>query len=323
MSPRRRPRALLALALLAATSLAACSDDDGDDATPTSTSTTSTTTADGLVQVEIEGRPSAVAADLQDLWVASDGEDPGIVRRLDPATGEVRSEIEVGTDPVALAPVEGGVWAIGATGVLSKVEPESTTPTAEVDLGGATVDGVVAAGRLWVADIGRSIVHVLDPETGEVVADPVVVEAGAVRVVAAGERIWVSGLEDQVTPIDVEAVVARQPVTVGQGPIGMAIVQDVLWVANSDDDTVTRISLESGQAVGEPLAVGDAPIALVVDGDSVWVLTQEDGSVLRLDAETGEPIGPPVALPMRPRGMTVAPSGLWVVGVDPSLAVRA
>ena len=109
---------------------------------------------------------------------------------------------------------------------------------------------------------------------------------------------------------------------VGQGPIGLVVVNDVLWVANSDDDTVVAHQpRERSARSGEPLAVGDAPIAIAVDGADVWVLNQDDASLLRLDAETGEPIGAPVALPMRPRGMAVTAAGVWVVGVDPSLAV--
>jgi DNA-binding beta-propeller fold protein YncE len=328
---RRRPLARrllalpLALALTAAS--AACSDDDADGAAPSSTSaTTSTTVADGLVQVEVEGRPSGVLEFGGDLWVADDDTSAGAlggVRRLEPGSGRRIAVALVGQQPVALVPAGDAVWAIGATGIVTKLDAAATesSPGLGVELGGALVDGAIAGGRLFVADIERSLVHVLDPENGEVVDDPIVVEAGAVRLVTDGNRLWVSGLEDQVTPIDVEALVARQPVTVGQAPIGMAIAGDVLWVANSEDDTVSRISLESGQAIGEPLAVGDAPIAVIVDGADAWVLDQDGAALLHLDAETGEPLGAPIALPMRPRGMALSASGIWVVGVDPSLAV--
>jgi DNA-binding beta-propeller fold protein YncE len=324
---RHRRLAALAAAALVVLALTACSDDD-DEGTASTTSSTSTEANPGeseLLTVTLDGRPSAVAFVAGDLLVADDGDSAGgggTVRSLDVETGAVLGSSAVGPQPVALVPVADGAWSIGATGVLTKVrsvadEDGGATTT---ELGGALVDAVVAGGRLWVADIERSVVHVLDPETGEVVDDPIAVPAGAVRLAVAGERLWVSGLEDQVTPIDTAQLVARQPVQVGSTPIGMAVVQDVLWVANSEDDTVSRISLESGQPVGGPLAVGDAPIALVVDGADVVVLHQDDATLLRLDAETGEPIGAPVDLPMRPRGMTATPSGVWVVGVDPSIA---
>jgi DNA-binding beta-propeller fold protein YncE len=323
---RRGIRLLLAAAL--ALAAAACSDDDVDDASTTTTSGPASTAGGAeadLVTVDLEGRPSAIALAGGDLLVADDeGSDAaGTVLSLDVETGRVLGSVPVGAQPVALVPVADGAWSIGATGLMTKVGLGGGRPAlaAQVDLGAALVDGVVRDDRLWVADIGSSLVHVLDPETGEVVADPIVVEAGAVRLTAAGERLWVSGLEDQVTPIDIGALVARQPVRVGRAPIGMAAALDVLWVANSDDDTVSRISLESGQPVGEPIAVGDAPIAVVVDGADAWVLNQDGATLLRLDAETGEPIGAPIELPMRPRGMTMSPAGLWVVGIDPSRAV--
>jgi DNA-binding beta-propeller fold protein YncE len=301
-----------------------------------STSTTSTTVdgAAGEVEaVDVEGRPSAVVLVGSTLWVASDGEGeaaagaapaPGALRGYDAATGQATGDsIPVGPDPVALVGLEDAVWTVGATGVMTKVGLAAGAPAmaAQVDLGGALTDAVVAGERLWVADIGASVVHVLDPETGEVVDDPVVVEAGAVRLTVAGERIWVSGTDDQVTPIDTADLVAREPITVGNGPIGLAAELDVLWVANSDDDRVSRISLESGQSTGDPIAVGDAPIAVAIDGPDAWVLNQDDRSLHRLDAETGEPVGAPIVLPMRPRAMTVGPAGVWVVGVDPSQAV--
>ena len=322
----RRPLLALSLALALTTAVAACSDDDTDGAAPSSTSTTTTTVTEGLVQVEVDGRPSAVLELGGELWVADDDTSagaPGGVRRLEPASGRLIAVALVGQQPIALVPAADALWAVGATGIVTKLEAGAaeSTPGLGVELGGTLVDGAIAGGRLFVADLERSLVHVLDPENGEVVADPIPVSAGVVRLVTDGARLWASGLEDRVTPIDADALVARQPVTVGRAPIGMAIAGDVLWVTNSDDDTVSRISLESGQAIGEPLAVGDAPIAVLLDGADAWVLNQDSATLLHLDAETGEPIGAPVALPMRPRGMALSPSGIWVVGVDPSLAV--
>ena len=326
MGRRRVSAVVAAVALLVG---AACSDDDSGDASSTTrarSATTATTAAGGLVQVELEGRPSAVALAEGRLWVASDAETTGgrgTVAVHDPRTGELVASTPLGAPPVAFAPVEDGVWAVGASGLLTKLGSDGAAiaRTAQVSLGNGLVDALVAAGRLWVADVQHGVVNVLDPENGEVVADPIPIAAGAVRLASDGGRVWVSGREDQVTPIDTATLVARQPVRVGLAPIGMAVVQDVLWVTNSEDDTVARVSLESGQPVGEPLAVGDAPIAVAADGDDVWVLAQDGATLHRLDAATGEPIGAPVELPMRPRGMAIADGGVWVVGVDPSLAV--
>jgi DNA-binding beta-propeller fold protein YncE len=193
-----------------------------------------------------------------------------------------------------------------------------------VEVGGALVDAVVLGDRLYVGDIERSLVHVLDAATGAAVAPAVAVPAGVVRLAAAGERLWVTGLEDQVTPIDVATGVAGSPATVGLGPIGAVATGQVLWVANSDDDSLSRLDPETGAPLGDAVAVGAAPVALAVDGDVLWVLEQDGPSATPLDARTGEAVGDPIALPggFRPRGLAVAPTGVWVVGVDPSLALR-
>ena len=101
----------------------------------------------------------------------------------------------------------------------------------------------------------------------------------------------------------------------------MGTAGGLLWVANSEDDTVSRLDPVSGEPRGQKIAVGDAPIAVAGDGDGVWVLDQDSSTLTRLDAETGEPVGSPIDLPMRPRGLAVTPAGVWVVGVQPSLAV--
>ena len=145
--------------------------------------------AGSLTSRDVEGRPSAVLAWGEDgVLVTSDGEadSAGRLRTYDAEDGGAGTAVTVGAEPVALVGVGDAVWTIGATGVLTKVDPAAGTVLAEVDLGGATTDAVVADGKLFVADIGRSLVHVLDPESGEVVADAIVVEAGAVRLVTDG-----------------------------------------------------------------------------------------------------------------------------------------
>ena len=95
-----------------------------------------------------------------------------------------------------------------------------------------------------------------------------------------------------------------------------------LWVANSDDATVSRLADDDGRPLGAPSAVGPAPIEVVVVGDDVWVLDQDGPSLTHLDARTGRAIGPAVELPFRPRGFVATASALWVVGVDPAGAAR-
>jgi YVTN family beta-propeller protein len=171
---------------------------------------------------------------------------------------------------------------------------------------------------VWVADIEASAIRSVEVATGAV-SEAIQVPAGVVRMAVAGPRLWVTGLESEVTPIDRATGAVGATVPVGSGPIGLAVDgSGSLWIANSDDATVSRLSGDDGRALGAPWPVGPAPIDVVVVGDDVWVLDQDGPSVTHLDVRTGLPVGDAVELPLRPRGLVATPSGLWAVGVDPS-----
>lgn len=58
----------------------------------------------------------------------------------------------------------------------------------------------------------------------------------------------------------------------GATPVGVAFDGDNMWVANSDDDTVTKLRASDGETLGT-FAVGNTPRALAFDGANIWVGT--------------------------------------------------
>ena len=67
------------------------------------------------------------------------------------------------------------------------------------------------------------------------------------------------------------------------GPGGIDAGTELVWVANSLDDTVSRIDIESGETVGDPIDVGPDPGAVAVGGEAVWVANNGDGTVTRIE----------------------------------------
>ena len=65
-------------------------------------------------------------------------------------------------------------------------------------------------------------------------------------------------------------------VQVGQGAEGVSLGQQLVWVANTQDDTVSRVDRAAAQTVGDPIGVGDAPTGIFV-GSKVWVTNFGDG----------------------------------------------
>jgi DNA-binding beta-propeller fold protein YncE len=311
-------RALLASALSLALGLAgsgACSSGP-DRPAATSLPTPAEHDLDVLV-VDLGGRPSAIAHGHGALWVADD--ERGVVVRLDPADGTQLGEpISTSARPTAIAVGDDAIWVSDPGGALTRIDPATGTRR-EVEIGGAPVDLLAEGPRVWVGDIGAGTVRALGPDGWS--TEPVALPGGVVRLAFGGGRLWASGLERTVTPVDPTTGDVGATVEVGEGPIGMAVVDGVLWIADSDDGTVSRVPVDGASRPGPPIPVGRAPVALAADGAAVWVLAQDARTLTRLAAVDGAPRGT-VELPMRPRALVATPVGVWVVGVDPAVAVR-
>ena len=304
--------------------MAGCSSGGGAAGPSTTSSVPSTGTRAApqgwLVDVSpLLGRPSAVAVADDVVWVADDGR--GVVERLDANDGHALGDaVEVSSSPVALAVAEGVVWVADSQGTVAPIDATTGTVGAPIGVGGTLVDIVVDGPTVWVADIERSIVIPIDRES-RLPGEPISVPFGVVRLATSATRLWVTNLDSSVTAVDLATRAVERSITVGSTPIGLAIHDGLVWVANSDDGTVTRIDEPTGEPVGEPIGVGAAPVAIQIVGNDVWVLEQDGRALSRLDAATGRLELRSGDVGTRPRGIAAADSGLWIVGVDPSAAV--
>ena len=70
-------------------------------------------------------------------------------------------------------------------------------------------------------------------------------------------------------------------VPVGARPVAIASGAGALWVANLDDENVTRVDLASRQAV-RTIPLGHAPTAVAATGTAIWV-TDGTGAVSKID----------------------------------------
>ena len=96
---------------------------------------------------------------------------------------------------------------------------------------------------------------------------------------------------------------------VGALPTALAGGPGVVWVANSGNDNLSRIDIDSGQVQTVP--AGDGPDGLLVDGDSLWVANGADGTVSHLDASSGGPVNSARA-DAGAAGLLHADGSLWV-----------
>jgi PQQ-like domain len=156
--------------------------------------------------------PIAVTAASGSVWVASVGrwhkgqggvmvpDGPGIVSRLDPASGDVRARIHVGKGPQAAATGDGALWilngrGIGASDTLDRIDMQTNKVVASI--GVPHWSSAVACGRsyCWVVSAPKSaggVVTRIDPRTNHAVTRRIPKSWIPAGVVAVRGRVWVA-----------------------------------------------------------------------------------------------------------------------------------
>ena len=96
-------------------------------------------------------------------------------------------------------------------------------------------------------------------------------------------------------------------------PAAVAVGPNGVWVANSGDDNLSLIDIDSARVVKTGVSAGDDPDGLLVEGDSLWVASSADRTLLHLDARTGLPIsGDAISVDAGAGGLIHAQGSLWV-----------
>jgi YVTN family beta-propeller protein len=135
----------------------------------------------------------------------------------------------------------------------------------------------------------------------------------------ADAHVWVtnSGTEttssntvSKINP-NTNTVTAGGTITVGNGPRGIASDGTYLWVANSKDDTVSRIKIADSTVSTFP--VGDNPQGVAVGAGSVWVANSGYNFVSRINP-AGEVIATIELLNGvdGPQGLSFDGTSVWV-----------
>ncbi len=111
-------------------------------------------------------------------------------------------------------------------------------------------------------------------------AGAIVVAAVVVPLLAFGGSSETAVAANSVVALNASgSIVATVPV--GARPVAITSGEGALWVANLDDQSVTRVDTSSRQAV-RTIPIGDAPTALAATRTAVWV-TDGTGDVSQID----------------------------------------
>jgi YVTN family beta-propeller protein len=291
-------------------------------------------------QVPVGREPSAITTGSGSAWATNVGD--RTVSRVDPANLAARAAaVPVGQYPSDVLAGQGSIWvAFGALAELTSINPEQETAAKPISaLGGSAACGApfaslaIGADAVWLACRGGQLGRV---DLGTLVGRSVEVEAGLVGtssallpqfedIVFGLGSLWIVDSETN-TVIEVDPVVIQKERTlnVGQDPRAIAAGGDSLWVANYEDDTVTRLRIEASGATPDytEIPVGDGPIDVAFGEGAVWVVNQLDRSVTRIDAESGDVVKT-IGIGNEPQRVAAGEGHVWVTVREPKADVVA
>ena len=73
----------------------------------------------------------------------------------------------------------------------------------------------------------------------------------------------------------------------GNDPLAIVYDGENIWVANGDDDTLTKFRTDGSRSRVFPSG-GGQPVALAFDGESVWVVNEATDNVVKYNVDDEE-----------------------------------
>ena len=259
--------------------------------------------------IEVDARPSRVAASAEAIWVVSAAR--GTVSRVDPAEHSVVREIHVGNGPAGIAVGGGGIWVANTLdGTVARVDATTNTLVDTIPVGSGPRGVAFGGGSIWVANHDDGTVTRIDARSGKRLRT-ITVGPTPTGIAADQDAAWVTDESTaSVWLIDARTNDAAQWTHVGNGPNAIAIGAGAVWVANTLDGTLWKIS-PSRRAVLAVIPVGDGPTGVAVARGSVWVANTYSGTVTRVDPRANMVVRT-VTTGNRPIDIGAQGDSLWV-----------
>ncbi|MGI8594191.1 MAG: protein kinase domain-containing protein [Solirubrobacteraceae bacterium] len=270
----------------------------------------------------------------------------------------VGEPIPVGKQPYDVEVGEGFVWTANlATDTISKIDPQKRTAE-QIKVGGSPAVLGVASGAVWVWNYDDKITRV-DASSGQR-SEPIDAGSDISNIAVGGGYVWVSHKEGTVTRINMKTrKLEGAPIKVGSKPASLAYGEDALYVANTGDNTITKVFGSTGEpldpikleqklggvgvkdgviyagtagevtqideqslTVGEKITFKGAG-ALEVGEGSIWVAYPLANEIRRFSADTRKPRGKPIeSIGKGVSDMAVGEGALWVANTKDNSVTR-
>ena len=237
---------------------------------------------DGEVERKISllGGPTALVFDGEHVWVGLNAK--GSVVKLRPADGAVLAEYKAGGNPGSLAFDGRNLWVGDSIGDTVTVLDRDGNVVRELTVGRSVADMAFDGEHMWIASQQPASVSKVSLE-GAVLGTFQV--PGVPRFMTFdGDGVWVSSGSLNKLTLDGEPI---REVPVGENPGGLLFDGGYLWVANTGDGTVMRVSPAKVLSSSIPTPGGggtpDEPLIYTIDIPP-FIIPNVDIQFLQIDA---------------------------------------
>jgi len=275
--------------------------------------------------LHLGGKPVAVVADGQTLWVAGPS---GRVWKVVPSrptqhrsAGKIR--------PSAIAVGARGVWVVGPGAPwVWRFDPAPFAAAERIRVPGPPFAVAAGPGAVWVTIPDQHLLVRIAPKSKHVVAKIPVTTLVPRAVALIGNEVWVADPGVAVAQIDsktksvamlIQLRGARPQEGIAPLSCSLAAGAGALWMANPVG-SVTRIDPSKGHVVAS-IAVGGHLAGITAVGGSVWVTDAEAGSVARIDPET-DAVTARLPVGAGPGCVGVTPMAVWVATAEAGALIR-
>jgi YVTN family beta-propeller protein len=236
---------------------------------------------------EVGDQPDGVAAKSGTVWVANSDDSVTRLKLSDDGTVTPKNiDLEdPKTKPEGLALSGQWVWVATNESYVARIDRASATLQAPIEIGKGTVAVFVDEDEdgVYVSDNGGHTVTRLDPDTGE--------------------KMW------------------GEPTTVGHKPRGLVKADGSIWVANSKDNTVSRLSSATGEVLRRRIRVGENPRDVTYAGGFIWVANTSSNTVTKIDPRS-ESVVDEIPVGTTPASIVAGAGSVWVSNSDDGTLTR-
>ncbi len=246
--------------------------------------------------VEVGKRPcSGLAFGFGSVWVPLCGDRPGTENGAKPALARIDAKTRqiVTVIPVGPANSEGGIFAgpeavwmlTDMKGVLVRIDPETNTVAAEIEVAPGSVAPVWADGAVWVSSPEKGVVTRVDPKTNTV-TDTIPVGPGPRFITAGAGSVWTLNQGDgTVSRVDTKSrkVVANIECGIPGSGGEIAFGDGAVW-ATVFQIPVTKIDPATNSVTKQWAGPGGDSIRVAFG--SVWLSNLREQNLWRIDLAT-------------------------------------